>query len=299
MNWDLVQNFVNVVDAGNMSEAARRCGMTRSAISQRLKQLETQANAQLLRRTTRELEPTDIGQMLYEHGKRIALQFEAAQFDVASHMHKLSGLVRISLPFGIGLRYVSPILSRFAEAHPDVSLRVIFNNRLGSLIEAEIDIALKVSNSVPDDVVAREVCDIPWHFYGAKSFNALLDSPSQLQALPFLSPHEGRAVALELLSDSEPQTVELKPRISSENLFFLLDCARAGLGIALLPSYTASDSVADGTLTAVLPGWHSKKKGGKLFIVTLPNRYPTPAAKVLIDILRKELPLLLSADESA
>ena len=142
------------------------------------------------------------------------------------------------------------------------------------------------------------MCDIPWHFYGAQSFSTVLDSPSQLQALPFLSPHEGRTVALELLSESDAQIVELKPRISSENLFFLLDCARAGLGVALLPSYIASDLVANGTLAAVLPGWHSKKKGGKLFIVTLPNRYPTPAAKVLIDVLRKELPSLLSTDSS-
>ncbi len=293
MDWSLVQNFVNVVDAGSMSEAARRCGMTRSAISQRLKQLETQANAQLLRRTTRELEPTDIGLMLYEHGKRIALQFEAAQFDVASHMHKLSGLVRISLPFGIGLRYIAPILRRFAEEHPDVGLRVIFNNRPGSLIEAEIDIALRVSNSAPDDVVAREVCDIRWHFYGAQSFGAVLESPSQLEDLPFLSPHDGRTVALELLAEGASQMVELKPRISSENLFFLLDCTREGLGVALLPSYIASDLVASNVLVPVLPGWHSKKNGGKLFIMTLPNRYPTPPAKALIERLQQELPPLL------
>lgn len=296
MDWNLIQLFVDVVDAGSMSEAARRRGMTRSAVSQRLKLLESQASAQLLRRTTRELAPTDIGHLLYEHGTRIATQIEAAQFEVASRTQKLSGLVRISLPFGFGLRFVSPLLRRFVYEHPDVTLRVMFNNRLANLIEAEIDIAIKVANQVSDDVVARDVGTIRWHFYCTPQFARQLgpcEAPDALTRAPFLSPHEGRQVSLQLFSRSGARTVVLTPRIGSENTLFLLDCALADMGVALLPAYLGEERCARGELLQLLPGWHSDKNGGRLFIVTMPNRYPTPAAQAVIEMLRTELPPLL------
>lgn len=295
MDWDLVQLFVEVVEAGTMSEAARRRRLTRSAVSQRLKLLEKQVDAQLLRRTTRELKPTDIGQTLYEYGRRIALQFEAAQYEVVARTKKLSGRIRISVPFGIGLMFISPLLRRFAIEHPDVSLRVMFNNRLASLIEADIDIAIKVASEVPEDVVAREVSTLRWHFYCTPAYRARLGActqPADLEQVGFLSPHEGRKVVLALhhSTSPEPVSVTLTPRVTSENTVFLLECALEDMGVALLPVYVARKALAQGRLVRVLPEHHSEHNGARVWIVTLPNRYPTPAAQALIELLKQELP---------
>jgi DNA-binding transcriptional LysR family regulator len=94
--------LVNILDAGNLSEAARRLGMTRANVSYHLNQLERSVGAQLVRRTTRRVEPTEIGVHLYEHGRRIQQELEAAQESVTTLGSTLQGRVRLSVPSGYG-----------------------------------------------------------------------------------------------------------------------------------------------------------------------------------------------------
>src|SRR5690606_8709022 len=94
--------FVEIVDAGNLSEAARRLKMTRANVSYRLQQLERGAGVQLMRLTTRRAEPTEVGLRLYEHGRRIQDELKAARESVATLGRSLRGRVRVSVPSGYG-----------------------------------------------------------------------------------------------------------------------------------------------------------------------------------------------------
>lgn len=293
MDWDLVQMFVEVVDAGSLSEASRRRGVTRSAYSQRLKLLEQQLNTQLLRRTTRKVELTDAGFRLYAHGSRMAQEFDAACSEIAEFETTLSGQVRISVPLGLGEKYLNEVLIRFARQHPNIALRVLFNNRVTDLAESEIDIAVKITSEPPLDVVAREISAIQWHFYCTPAYRVALarcNEPEDLADAAFLSPKEGRSVTFELVSASRSVSLRVLPRLASERLPFLLECALAGMGVALLPSYMTREVVAIGALERVLPEYESNFLGAKLFILTTPNRYPSPAAQALIELLKAELP---------
>ncbi|WP_265304099.1 LysR substrate-binding domain-containing protein [Verminephrobacter eiseniae] len=150
---------------------------------------------------------------------------------------------------------------------------------------------------MPDDVVARELCELRWHFYCGPRFLETFgpcETPADLERTPFLSPHEGRKVPLELFCGTATASAVLTPRVSSENIRFLLDCALEDMGVTLLPSYFTQDMVEAGRLVQLLPQWYSNKNGSKLLIVTLPNRYPIPAAQALIDLLRAEVPGLLA-----
>lgn len=289
MDWNLVQLFVEIVDAGSLSEAARRRGITRSGISQRLKQLEQQASAQLLRRTTRDLQPTEIGLTLYEHGKRIAYQFEAANHEMQSLGKTLAGLVRVSVPPGIGQTLIAPALIAFGKTHPDLNLQIIFNNRLSNLIEAGVDIALQITNSPPQDRVARELCDVRWRFYSTPQYLATLggcDTLDDLGRAAFLSTTGGRKAEIELISAGRTVTVILAPKFVSENVLFLRECTRQHMGISLLPHYIASDLLNEGAFVHVLPEFGNKRLGGKFFILTMPNHFPTAATEAVISLLR-------------
>src|SRR6218665_2911019 len=99
---------------------------------------------------------------------------------------------------------------------------------------------------------------------------------------PFLAGNGGRKVPLELFCGTATASAVLTPRVSSENIRFLLDCALEDMGVTLLPSYFTQDMVEAGRLVQLLPQWYSNKNGSKLLIVTLPNRYPIPAAQALI-----------------
>ena len=154
LDLNLIKLFVTIVEAGTLSEAALRQGVTRSHVSRNLQKLERAFGAQLIRRTTRRLELTHEGTVLYEHGARMAREVESARHALQKLGTEPTGHVRLSLPTGLGeLEALRPLLVRFALDHPSLSLRVLFSNRVSDLISSEIDVALRVISTPPQDYV--------------------------------------------------------------------------------------------------------------------------------------------------
>src|SRR5437868_708550 len=183
MDLNLIRAFVEIVDAGNLSEAGRRRGVTRSQVSRQLRELENQAGAQLLRRTTRRLELTEPGHSLYQHGLRIMQVAASAQAEIDSLGKTLRGHVRVSVPTGLGDAFIAPLLLEFTARHPGISLRVFFHTRVDDLIAAEIDVALRITAAPPPHLVAREICAIDWQLCAAPAYLAQLapvTAPSDL-----------------------------------------------------------------------------------------------------------------------
>lgn len=293
MDLNLIQAFVDIVDAGNLAEAGRRRGVTRSQVSRQLRELEHQAGAQLLRRTTRRLELTEPGQALYQHGVRILQEVASAQAEIDSLGQTLRGHVRVSVPTGLGDAYIAPLLLQFAHKHPGITLRVFFANRVNDLIAAEIDVALKVTSAPPLDHVAREICDIRWQLYASPQYLASIGSvqvPPDLAGCSFLCPpFPPRQFPLSLYRDGQRVDVALTPTLQSEHFLFLARAVREGHGIGMLPVYIGWEEVRAGNLVPVLPDWRPEGLGNKLFIITTPNLHPSMATRALIGFLREEL----------
>jgi DNA-binding transcriptional LysR family regulator len=297
MDWNLLRLFVEVVDAGSMSEVARRRGITRSSVSQRMNQLEQDMCVQLLRRSTRALKPTEIGRTLYEHGCQIAYQVEAAQNEVQSLGTTLSGLVRISLPPGIGHSHIQPALIDFAGKHPDLALNVTFNNRLADMLDAEVDIALRIMPRPPDDVVARELSEIDWQLYCTPDYLERcgpLETPADLRRAAFLTTFGGRRVDLALDRNGEAVSVTLTPRLVSESVPFLRDAMLCHLGVAQLSNYIVRDLVDEGRVVPVLPGYQCVGYNSRIYILTPPNRFQTPAMAAVIEFLAETVAAAVS-----
>jgi DNA-binding transcriptional LysR family regulator len=293
MDLNLIQAFVDIVDAGNLAEAGRRRGVTRSQVSRQLRELEHQAGAQLLRRTTRRLELTEPGQALYQHGVRILQEVASAQAEIDSLGQTLRGHVRVSVPTGLGDAYIAPLLLQFAQKHPGITLRVFFANRVNDLIAAEIDVALKVTSTPPLDHVAREICDIRWQLYASPQYLARIPPvqvPPDLAGCSFLCPpYPPRQFPLSLYRDGQRVDVALTPALQSEHFLFLARAVREGHGIGMLPVYIGWEEVRAGRLVPVLPDWRPEGLGNKLFIITTPNLHPSMATRALIGFLRDEL----------
>jgi DNA-binding transcriptional LysR family regulator len=126
--------FIEIVESRSLSAAARKLGMTRSNISQRLKLLERETGAQLLRRSTRNFELTQAGHTLYDCGQRMLEDLSTARASIDSLGQTLSGRVRISVPTGFGRMFIGPKLLEFARRYPGIMLNVKFNNQIEDLI---------------------------------------------------------------------------------------------------------------------------------------------------------------------
>ncbi|AXA70998.1 LysR family transcriptional regulator [Achromobacter insolitus] len=298
LDLNLIQLFVTIVDAGTLSEAALRHGVTRSHVSRNLQKLERAFGAQLIRRSTRRLELTQQGSVLYEHGARMAREVESARHALQKLGSEPTGHVRLSIPTGLGeLDTLRPLLVSFALRHPSLTLRVLFSNRVSDLISSEIDVALRVMSTPPQDYVARALGDVKWVLCAAPVYLAQFGQPAHprdLVRLHFLGPPDPRPqVTLRLRRKDQLHEAKLAPRLQSEYFPFLAQAARAGAGVALLPAYVVHEDIAAGRLTPVLPAYQAMGPGEKLFILTTPTPYPSTAQRAVVDFLRTEVPALL------
>jgi len=175
--------LVEILDAGNLSAAARRLKMTRANVSYHLNQLERSVGAQLVRRTTRRAEPTEIGLRLYQHGVAIQGELLAARESVTTLGQGLQGRVRLSVPSGYGQLVMADWLIDFKRQYPGIVLDVVFENRIEDLLRDEVDIAIRVIPEPPQNLVAREMGPVRYVACASADYAARHPLPVQLDAL--------------------------------------------------------------------------------------------------------------------
>jgi len=281
--------LVEILDAGNLSEAARRLKMSRANVSYHLKQFEQSVGLQLVRRTTRRIEPTEVGLQLYEHGRTIRNELAAARESVATLGQSLQGRVRLSVPSGYGQLVMSPWLMDFKRAYPGVNLDVAFENRVIDLMRDEVDIAVRVMSAPPDNLVARDMGPVRYVACAARAFVAHTPLPTELDALrtaPLItSSVVGKQLRVAAYLHGQRHEVPLSPTITSENFLFLREAIVAGLGVGLVPDYVVQDLVASGEVLTALDDWTLSIFGTQMYMLYMPNRHHTRAASAFIEFM--------------
>jgi DNA-binding transcriptional LysR family regulator len=294
MDLNLITLFVEIVECHGLAAAARTLNMSRSNISQRLKVLERETGAQLVRRSARSFELTEAGKMLYASGRRMLDELDNARASIDTLGHTLTGRIRISVPTGIGRSLVGPKLREFARSHPGISLAITFNNRIEDIIASEIDIALRIARTPPLDYVAREVCSIDWILSASADYlrrRGPINYPADLASQTFIGTPPSQESTIELRNrsdDTDAQLIHILPTLQSADYPFLLDAVLEGMGIGILPTYAVSGPAAQ-NLQHVLPQYRIVGQLNTLYILTLPSRFPSPAKQALMEYLIKEL----------
>lgn len=300
MDLNALRLFVDIVDAGNLSAAARKLKMTRANVSYHLKALEEELGVQLLRRTTRHVEPTPVGAGLYEHGRNILGEVAAANALISNMGKSLQGHVRLSVPTGLGHTMLSPLLVQFKLRYPDITLDVVFDNRIHNLVSEDVEVALRIISTPPDSVVATEIGEVDWIVCGTPAYLAAHPAPRELSglkdhAIVCASPvgqklkasgtrEQGQHAAREVR-----EQVVLEPTLSSENFAFLKDAVLGGLGLGIFPLYAIGAELESGALVPLLTDYRISVFGSRLYMLTMPNRYQTLATRYLVTFLKTEL----------
>src|SRR5690554_3666221 len=259
--------LAEIVEAGNLSLAARRLKMSRANISYHLAQLEKNMGQELLRRTTRRLEPTEVGYRLYEHGCVIREELMAAQESLASLGSSLHGQVRLSIPTGFGSLVMSDWLIAFKRLYPGIVLNLLFENRVDDLLRDEVDIAIRVMSEPPQQLVAMELAEVRYVVCASVDYARVHGMPAQLEELAaapvITSGVIGRDLRVSAYRNSEvdgaqaarlegcdrqaragsmnedasgdgPVFFTLHPTLASENFQFLHEAVLGGLGVGLV-----------------------------------------------------------------
>ncbi len=280
--------LVEIIDSGNLSQAARKLKMTRANVSYHLAQLEKAAGVQLVKRTTRRVEPTEIGLRLYEHGRNIHNEMLAAREAITTLGQSLQGRVGISVPSGYGQIVMSEWLIEFKRLYPGIVLDVLFENRADNLRD-DMDIIIRVIQEPPLSLVARSLGTVRYLACASREYAQTHGLPKTLHALrasPLITAGvTGRQLRLAAYLGTERHEVMLEPTMISEHFPFLRDGILAGLGVGLVPDYVVQDKLATGEVLTTLDEYRLSIFGTHMYLLYLPNRHQTKAVRTCIDFL--------------
>lgn len=283
--------FATVVEKGSMVAAGEALGMTASAVSQQIRKLEEGTRVSLLHRTTRRLTLTEAGEQLYQSCRQIVQLAEQAEQRLAELRDAPVGELRIAAPVGFSGHLVTDALAPLLRAHPQLSLRLFFQDEQVDLIEQRIDLAIRVGSLEDSSLVGRHIGDWPMLLCAAPSYLArcgLIDSPERLSELDWLSLGHERGGQVTLHGPGGAlQRLRVEGRVVCNNILSVRQFTLAGMGLSLQPEPEIRELLARGELLAVLPHWQPAPIG--LHLVT-PRRDAQPAkVRYAIEALRRSL----------
>ncbi len=252
-----LQTFVAVADCGGFAEAARRLALSASMVSRRVAALEAQLGTRLVMRTTRGLALTEAGERFHVRCREVLAELALACEEVGSDGDSVAGLVRLTAPQSLlGVALVAPVVADLMAQHPGLRFDLVFDERKLDLVSGAIDVAVRVG-VVPDSrSYARRLAAVDGQLVASPQYLARHGTPrteADLAAHVALQHTELGPQGLWLMPDGESP----KQRVRANNFEVLLQLARAGAGIAVVPVFAAERDLASGTLQAVLPEWRS------------------------------------------
>ena len=293
MDLGALSLLVDIIEAGNLSRAAVQLGMSRANVSKRLNHFERQLGAELLRRSTRQLEPTELGWQLYEHGRAIRHELMAAQESVQSLGKRLGGTVRLSVPSGFGQHTMSAWFVEFMRLYPAITLNVIFDNDIDDLVKGAVDFAVRVMGEAPSNAVSHSLGDVDYVACATPQLVREYGMPrtlDQFKDLPLITSElTGQKLLVAGRGDATGGQAQIRPRLMSANFFFLRDTILQGLGVGLVPRYMVDRDLAAGELLQLpLPPEDLAFLRTTMYLLYMPARYQTRAVTTLIAFLRQK-----------
>jgi len=287
--------FAAVVEHGGFSAAGRALGVPKSRLSKRIAQLEERLGVRLLQRTTRRFVVTEVGERFHAHCRAVLEEAQAAQDAVDELRAEPRGVVRLSCPVSLAQTIVAHLLPDFLTQYPKMQVRLLSSDRRVDVIGEGYDLAIRVRTKLDTDanLVIRSFGLARTALVASPS---LLDaqgrpsSPDQLSGLPALSmrEHEGAQIWELIGADGKPVGVEVQARLITGDFAVLLEAARRGMGVALLPESVCAPAIAAGELEVVLPEWSVPE--GTMHFVYPSRRGMLPGVRALVDFLAERLP---------
>jgi DNA-binding transcriptional LysR family regulator len=288
-----LQFFVAVVTQGSISAAARFLGVPKSRVSRRLSLFEEHLGVRLVERSTRRVNVTAIGQLIFEHARASLVEAEAIEEMALRSRAEPRGPVRVSCPLGFTAS-IADSLPTLLLKYPLLRVQLVVTNRRVDLVEEGIDVSVRVREKLDTDasLVMKRIGVSKHVLVASPTLLARLGTPvtpSDLSRYPLLHQQEQLGPSTWVLANgkNEQESVDIQPTLATGDFGVLVGAARAGVGIALLPEANCGKELEAGSLVRVLPGWNVA--GGILHLVFPSRRGMLPSVRAVIDFLAEIL----------
>jgi len=282
MDIEDLRTFVDVADAGGVSSAARRLGVSKSIVSRRLFRLEAELGVQLLARTTRGAALTEAGVTFREHAARVCAEIDVA-FETIMPAGELRGRLRIAAPLSLGPTHLAPVFAEMARRHPLLHLQASYSDRFVDIVGEGLDCAIRVGYLSDSNLIARRVGPIHGKLVASPEYireHGAPETPDDLLS------HQALMQGTETWQFTDgDKTISIHPqgRFKADNGTALAAAAVAGLGIAWLPDHLIKDYLDSGSLVQVMTRYPVPTAG--MFVVRPPGQHSTRKVRILTELL--------------
>ncbi len=262
-----VQLFIRIVETGSFSKASVDLGVTQPTATKHVAAVEARLGARLLNRNTRGVSATEIGALYYEKCKTIQRELEEADNLASLLQSRIGGQLRISTSVAFGRRVLTPIVLAFMREHPEITVDLSFDDRYVDLVEQGVDIAIRMGRLADSSLGARYLAQNPWVLVASPAYlklHAAPTTPAEVAAHPCLIYstvqgderwHFTGTSAATSAGIGPEHSVPVRGPLRTNNLSVLLEAARDGMGLAMLPWYVAHESVHEAKVTPLLTGF--------------------------------------------
>ena len=284
--------FVNVVQNGSFSAAGRRIGLSPASVSRHINGLEDKLGARLLNRTSRKLSLSDAGVHFYERAVTILEEVRTMSLEVSQEHRSLSGVLRVHCRILVGEEHIAPALVGFHRRYPDIRVHLTMSNETIDLIEQNVDVDIRIGHLADSSLIARKLtsaervlCAAPSYLEGKRPITC----PQDLEVHNCLSYKTNLGdVAWRFLDpDGTLSEYPIEGSLQTNSGPVLKIAAKAGLGLALMPEWSISGELAEGSLVRLLPdhriSFTSFDNG--IYAVYSPSRHLPVKARVFIDYM--------------
>lgn len=247
-------------DNGTLLAAAHQLGLTPSAVTQRLQQMEKKLNVRLIDRSARRLCFTGEGELLCQRGKPLVEHYDELMHELANRRAGVAGTLKINSPFGFGRRYLADATADFQQRYPDVEIALTLSDR--PLVEAadRFDIVIHIGELRSSNLVGHTIAANSRFVCAAPAFIAQHGQPAtpeELARLPCIALRENNEDVLlwQFSRGRTSKSVRVRAALASNDGDIIRLWATRGLGIIMRSEWDVAAALGEGTLMRLLPGW--------------------------------------------
>ena len=290
---ELMRTFIRIVESGSLSAAARQMETTQATISRRLQSLEEMLGAKLLLRSTHAMKLTDDGERCYQHARQVVESWLALEDALQLTDEQPVGTLRVRAPHAFGQQQLRIPRIGFLARYPQLSVEWMLHDKAVDVISDNVDCAIRVGAEVDPATVTVLLAEVPRCIVASPELLSRfpqVTQPESLSALPWIAirtfyQHE---VVLRHADSDQTASVAIVSRLSTDSLYVAKNAALAGVGVAVVSSWTVEEEIANGTLIELLPQWQAAPLPVHL-VYPWARYYPVRLRKFL-DLMREAMP---------
>ncbi len=287
-----IKLFLSVIDEGSFSAAARRLGLTPSAVGKRVRALEDRLGVDLFVRSTRRMTITDAGQRYAEDVREVIDRLSTIEEDLRDGATRLRGSVRLTAPMALGQRYVAPALSEFMALHPEVEVVLSLTDKVVDLVGDGVDIAIRTGQQPDSSLISRRIGPYARTICASPSY---IEQEGRPNSVADLGHHRCLKLPTEFaashwsLEDAGEGGTRLGSGLVCNSLDVLGATCLSGQGIACLPDFVAQNGIQNGGLVPLLADAPRAEHGPDILLLRPANRQTPRRVETLGDHLFRAL----------